>query len=116
MITTQEVNKVVISSTQAKARFSEFIDRSMNGEEIVVHRRGRPVAVILSYEEYQRLQTLREKARREEALAQLRALARAVQEKNQDLSQSERDALARELVDEAVGNLEARGAIRFEEG
>lgn len=106
---------MVTSSTQAKAHFSEFIDRSMQGEEIVVHRRGRPVAVILSYEEYKRLRDLREKARREEALAQLRALARAVQEKNQDLTLSEKDALARELVDEAVKNLEARGDIRFEE-
>jgi len=106
---------MVTSSTQAKAHFSEFIDRSMQGEEIVVHRRGRPVAVILSYEEYKRLRDLREKARREEALAQLRALARAVQEKNQDLTLSEKDALARELVNEAIKSLGDRGDIRFEE-
>jgi len=106
---------MVISSTQAKARFSEFIDRSISGEDIVIHRRGRPVAVLLSYEVYQDLQTLREAARRQEALAQLRALAQEVQEKNRELTPSERSDLADELTREAVDSLVEKGRIHFEE-
>jgi hypothetical protein len=73
------------------------------------------VAVLLSYEVYQDLQTLREAARRQEALAQLRALAQEVQEKNRELTPSERADLADELTREAVDSLVEKGRIHFEE-
>ncbi len=104
----------IVSSTQAKARFSELVERSAQGDEIIVQRRGKPVAVILSYETYQDLQALQERARRQEALARLRALAREVQRQNQFLTEEEREGVAEATTRAAVESLITRGAVRFE--
>ncbi len=100
---------VVVSSTQAKAQFSKLIEKTREGDEVVIRRRGRPVAVMLSYEDYLNLQTLREKARREEALARLRALAREVRAQNEGLTPEDSQALADELVREAIESLVGMG-------
>lgn len=105
---------VVVSSTQAKAQFSKLIEKTREGDEVVIRRRGRPVAVMLSYEDYLNLQTLREKARREEALARLRALAREVRAQNEGLTPEDSQALADELASEAIESLAAKGQVRFE--
>jgi len=41
----------------AKARFSEFIDRALNDGPQTVTRHGRPVAVLVSLETWQRMET-----------------------------------------------------------
>ncbi len=105
---------VVVSSTQAKAQFSKLIEKTQEGDEVVIRRRGRPVAVMLSYEDYLNLQTLREKARREEALARLRALAREVRAQNEGLTPEDSQALAEELVSEAIESLVEKDQVRFE--
>ncbi|NPV87894.1 MAG: type II toxin-antitoxin system Phd/YefM family antitoxin [Anaerolineae bacterium] len=40
---------------EAKARFSELVERSLHNGVQIVTRRGKKVAVILPYEEYRRL-------------------------------------------------------------
>ena len=40
----------VLNVTEAKAKFSEVVDRASHGEEIIVTRMGRPVARITRYE------------------------------------------------------------------
>ncbi len=40
---------------EAKARFSEVVERAMAGEAQVVTRRGRPAVAVIPYEEYERL-------------------------------------------------------------
>ncbi len=40
----------VLNLTEAKAKFSEVIDRVSHGEEIIVTRMGQPVARISRYE------------------------------------------------------------------
>jgi prevent-host-death family protein len=40
---------------EAKAEFSAVVDQAAKGEATVVTRRGAPVAVLLGYEEWQRL-------------------------------------------------------------
>ena len=105
---------VVVSSTQAKAQFSKLIEKTQEGDEVVIRRRGQPVAVMLSYEDYLDLQTLREKARREEALARLRALAREVRAQNEGLTPEDSEALADALAREALESLAAKGQVRFE--
>lgn len=40
----------------AKARFSEVVERAAGGEAQVVTKHGRKTAVVISYEEYARLQ------------------------------------------------------------
>jgi prevent-host-death family protein len=41
---------------EAKARFSQVVDRAMAGEVQVVTRRGHPAVVVIPYAEYERLQ------------------------------------------------------------
>ncbi|GAP06130.1 prevent-host-death family protein [Anaerolinea thermolimosa] len=42
---------------EAKARFSELVERTLRNGAQIVTRRGRKVVVVLSYEEYRRLTT-----------------------------------------------------------
>ena len=44
----------------AKNRFSALVEAALSGEPQEVTRRGKPVVVVFSYEEYQRLQTARD--------------------------------------------------------
>ncbi len=45
-----------IAATKAKVRFGELLhETSVDGKKYVVNRQGKPVSVILSYKEYQRL-------------------------------------------------------------
>ena len=41
---------------EAKAQFSELVERAMAGEAQVVTRRGQDAVVVIPYEEYERLQ------------------------------------------------------------
>jgi prevent-host-death family protein len=41
---------------EAKARFSQLVERALEGEVQVVTRRGRQAVVVIPYEEYERLQ------------------------------------------------------------
>ena len=43
----------------AKNRFSALVEAALSGEPQEVTRRGKPVVVVFSYDEYQRLQTKR---------------------------------------------------------
>ena len=42
---------------QAKARFSEFVERALKEGPQTVTRRGKPVAVLVPVDEYRRLRT-----------------------------------------------------------
>ena len=44
----------------AKNRFSALVEAALSGEPQEVTRRGKPVVVVFSYDEYQRLQTKRD--------------------------------------------------------
>ena len=41
----------ILNLTEAKAKFSEVVERVSHGEEIIVTRMGHPVARIIRYEE-----------------------------------------------------------------
>ncbi len=57
-----------IAATQAKVNFGEILHQtSVNGKRFVVNRQGRPVSVILSYNEYCELMEQVGKARRDGA-------------------------------------------------
>jgi antitoxin Phd len=45
------------SATEIKKHFGAFLDRSRS-EPVAIQRTGRPVAVLLSWEEYERLMAL----------------------------------------------------------
>jgi prevent-host-death family protein len=104
-----------VTATEAKARLGELMRRAVDtGDAVIVESRGRPQVVLIPYAEYQELQRLKESARREAALAQLRELAREVQAQNRGLSEAEAERVADELTREAIDSLAAQGKVRFE--
>ena len=107
----------VISATEAKVRWGKVMDWVADeGEEVIIETRGRPRAVLVSYEAYQEFRRLREKARREEALQKLEALAAEVRKRNRDLSAEEAEALADRFVREVIEEMATEGKIAFREG
>lgn len=105
----------IISATEAKARLGELMRLAVDsGDNIIVESHGKPQVALIPYVEYEELQKLKQRARREEALAQLRELAREVQAQNQDLSEGEAASIADELTREAIESLAAQGKVRFE--
>ncbi len=46
-----------VTATQAKTRFGEMAEKAQH-EPVAVERSGRPYAVLISYEEYERLRAL----------------------------------------------------------
>ncbi|GAB6062546.1 type II toxin-antitoxin system Phd/YefM family antitoxin [Deferrisoma palaeochoriense] len=103
-----------VSATAAKIRFGELLRWvSEHREGVVIERRGRPRAVLLSFEEYQELKRARDHVERHRALEELRALADAAGSRTVDLSPEDRNRLADDLVREAVSRLEEKGKVRF---
>ena len=57
-----------IAATKAKVNFGEILHQtSVNGKRFVVNRQGRPVSVILSYNEYCELMEELDEARSKKA-------------------------------------------------
>ena len=53
-----------VSAAEARANFSEIItEAAYAGRDTVIERNNRPVAVVIGYQEYQALRTLRDKER-----------------------------------------------------
>lgn len=103
-----------VSATEAKDKLGGIIAWAReNKDDVIIESRGRPNAVILSIEEYQKILDWRERAKREEALARLERLRRRVSSRNQDLSDEEADSIADELSREAVNNLIQKGKISY---
>jgi prevent-host-death family protein len=104
-----------VTATEAKAKLSELMRWAVeSGAGVVVESHGTPQVVLVSYAEYEALQVLKERARREAALDQLRELAAEVQAQNQDLSADEAARLADEITREAIAALASEGKVRFE--
>lgn len=77
----------IISATEAQSNFGAILQwAEENKEDIVVERRGKPTAAILTYEEYQALIALREQERKRRILDEIREIRRQVAAQNQDLS------------------------------
>jgi len=96
-----------VSATEAKVHLGSMINWTVeHGDEVIIEAHRQPKAVLIGYEEYQHIQRLRERIRRQEALARLEALAGQVSARNPDLTQEQADALAdrfgREVIEEMV--------------
>ena len=102
-----------ISATDAKQRFGYVLKQVEKGDVVVVSR-GRPKAVILSYEEYQKLQELREKYRRQEALERLEKLAERVQSRNESMNSEEAESVSDRFTREVVKEMVSEGKVRHE--
>src|ERR687885_2716429 len=84
-----------VSASEAKNRLGSIVGWVVeNQDEVIVESHGEPRAVIMSFDEYEKLKALKEQQRRREALNQLRRLKAEVSSRNQDLSEDEAMALA----------------------
>ena len=103
-----------VPATEAKVRMGTLIDWAVrNGDEVIIEARGRPKAVLLSFEEYERINGLREKERRRAALERLDALAENIEARNRDLTLEEADALAERFGREVAGEMIREGKVRY---
>ncbi len=105
-----------ISATEAKNRLGTFLGEVSRGEEdVVIESHGKPTAVLVSYESYQAFRDSQDRQRRMEAMDQLRRLRAEVRSRNQDLTVEDTDAIAEEIVSEAMTNVVARARMRWRE-
>jgi len=104
-----------VSSNEAKNRLGSLLGYvSDEGGEVVIENRGKPRAVILSFEAYQEMQVLREQKRRSDALEHLRALHTRVANRNQDLTEEESIEIADRISHELIDDMAERGDVIFE--
>jgi prevent-host-death family protein len=105
-----------VSATEAKARLSSLMRwATKNRDGVIVQSRGNPQAAIISFDEYERLQQLKEQISRQEALGRLKALAQEARQRNADLSPGEVERLAEETSQETIKRMVEEGTVRFEE-
>ena len=104
-----------ISATEAKQTFGALIGKvQREGDSIIIENRGEPAAVIISFDEFENLLELKEKHRREEAMAGLRELRAKINARNEDLTGEQADQIADDLVRNAVESMIAEGTIEYE--
>jgi prevent-host-death family protein len=105
-----------ISLTEAKAKLNALVAWAQeNDDEIVLQRRGKPAGLIVPFEYQEEFAKMRERRRREKAIARLQQIAAQVQADNSDLTQEDADRMADEVTREAIEGLRERGAISFAE-
>jgi len=86
-----------VRSGQVQQEFSEVIDQSLEGEDVIVERHGAPWVVVIKFQRYQQLlEAERELLRSRLQQASAEASARAAH-----LSEPEVDALIERARDEA---------------
>jgi prevent-host-death family protein len=104
-----------VSTSEAKNQLSAVMSwAEEHGDEVIIENHGRPRAVLMSITEYERLRALKDRQRRQEAIATIRALREEVRARNQDLTDEEAMALADRFVHEVVDDMAREGKLRFE--
>jgi prevent-host-death family protein len=105
-----------VSASEAKNNLGTLISWVRKDDEsVIVENRGAPAAAIISIAEYEKLQVLKEKARREEALAELRKLRAELEERQKDMTEEEANALVEEISRDVMEAVIAKTQLRFEE-
>jgi len=106
-----------VSATEAKTHMGAILKWAVEQrEDVIIESHRRPTAVIINYEEYQKIQRLRETARRQDALKRLETLAQQMRSQNQDMTQEQAEEMAdrfsREVIEEMVeeGKIAHKGA------
>ena len=105
-----------VSTTEARNQLSALMrDVQENGEAIVVQDHGRPRVAIISMTDFESLEAWRDQQRRQQALADLRALRKRVRARkaNRDLTPEQAEALADRFVREVVQEMFDEGKLRY---
>ncbi len=104
-----------ISVSEAKNKLSAMLDWTVKQQdEVIVESHGQPKAVILSYDEYEKILALRQLANRQAALNRLEIIAARIQEKNLDLNEEAAENLADEISRETIRRMAEEGQITFQ--
>ena len=105
-----------VSASEAKARLGSVIEWAVQEkDEVIVESHGEPKAVIMAFEEYQKVKSLREQQRRQQVLERMRQLRTKVQQRKKDLTSEQAEVLADKFTREVVDDLVKEEKIRFEE-
>jgi prevent-host-death family protein len=103
-----------VTASEAKNKLGSIVGWVIeSGDEVIVESHGQPRAVIMSFQEYEKLRALKEQQRRQDALAQLEHLRQQVGARNRDLTEAQALALADRFVREVVDDMVEEGAITF---
>ena len=103
-----------VSASQAKTQFGSIIKWAIDAKDnVIIESYGQPKAVIVPFEVYEQMVELREKARREEALARLERLGEKVRARNSDLTEEQGDSLAGRFSRETIGEMADEGKISY---
>jgi prevent-host-death family protein len=105
-----------VSTTEAKTKLSALIrDVEQGGDPVVVADHGRPRVAIISMSDYEGLEVWRDQQRRQQALADLRALRQRVRARdaNASLTLEQAEALADRFVREVVQEMFDEGKLHY---
>ncbi len=84
-----------VSVTEAQSKLSALVEwTNQNQDSVVVERRGKPAAALISYADYEELARLRQQEKQRKALEKLRAIRQQVRTANPDLTADEAYRLA----------------------
>lgn len=109
------MNKIA-SVSETRQQLSVFLNWIKESQEdVVIQNRGTAEAVLIPIADYELLQEARERQRRQQAVAELRQIAREVGARNSQLSQAEVDNIADEVMAETIDTLNQQGKVTFQE-
>ncbi len=108
MSSTQNATTITVSASEAKSRFGAILAwATKNNNEVVIRVYGEPKGVVMSYEEYERVQELREQERKRKIWEELEALRRKVSARFADVPEEDRyrkagisESVIREIIEE----------------
>lgn len=104
-----------VSSSEAQNNFGAMVRWAKEHDGgVIVERRGKPEAALISYEEYQTMLQLQEEERKRQAFARMEKVRQQIAARNQDLTDAEAYRLAgfsQEVIDEIVAS---EGAVAHE--
>lgn len=104
-----------VSASEAKNRLGSLLMTvAQKNCDVIVENRGEPKAVIISYQEYETLQNVREEKRRKNALRRLEELRKKISERNKDLTEKKAIQIADRVSRSAIHSLVKKGIIKFE--
>jgi prevent-host-death family protein len=90
-----------VSATEAKNRLGAYLKMAtQDGDAVVIENYREPSAVIISFEEYQRLRKAQAKLDRQQRLAELDRISAIQAELNSDLSEEAAEALVQRYLEE----------------
>jgi prevent-host-death family protein len=84
-----------VSSSEAQNNFGAMLQwAEENSEGVVIERRGKPTAAIISYEEYQAMLQFKEQERKRKAFERMEKIRKQIARRNQDMTEEEAYRLA----------------------